>query len=246
MKKVYIALSFLLVMVLFGCSSSMETHEVTTTMATTTEATMATVTMDSSVEYSGSLLSLISIREDSLLYYLKDDYRDFEVFYTVTATTTSEGSGIDVDYSSVSTIVSSLETITEASDIPLSDLVTYSLTRLNETATEYGIILTVDDIVQYYDLQSVIDEVRRSREITLSNYLSYRLGRTVEEEELDALNLLENYYYTLYHHYGTYDIIEKTVTDIENDLISMGITNLTQEDIDMAGEALALIQELLE
>ncbi len=243
MKKYLIALSMILTIVLLGCSNETIMHE-------PTEADF-----DRYVFYDFDSMSFEFPSEDSLMIYFEDDYIDFNILYTIskTSTATSSEPSMEETYaayigSSVSfeSTLSKLEQITDVSGISLGALADKTLSELNEVATQHGIVLTIDDIVQFYDFQNMLAYVSGSYRVTMQTYFEHYLDRDLESSEILSLELLQNNYSRLCYEYGTYDLSEKTIDDIQNDLAAIGISNLTQDDLDAMASALALVQSLIE
>lgn len=229
MKKVLFVISILLFASLIGCSASMSLDEVE-------------VNVDQSIEYNFTSLSFNSISEGNLLNYVKDDYVDFEMMLQKA----NEEDIISESYEDYATILETLKEITVASNLPFKVLATYTMGTLNDTASAYDIKLTVDDIVQFYNLQLVLEKLSGSDYITVRDFLEYRLGRTITDEEKYGLQLLQRYYWQLYIEYGDYDLPNKTIEDFEADLIVIGYTNLSTDDYDSMSYGLDLLKTLLD
>jgi len=227
MKKILIVISLFGLMFLFGCSSSME--------YTTTSAQINDV-----IIYDFDQFKFSNINRNDLLYYVIDQAEDLDIMLT----RIYDDGTIDSLLETKNGVVDTLVAISNASNVRIVLLLTYSATELNELAASNSIALTVDDIVGFIDFVAIKDRLPSSMALQRTEYLELRLER-------ELLLVEENGYYNFQDVYTQLDnnidyvISEKTFLEIVDDLNSIGIV-YTQEELDSIEIGYDLIMSLMD
>lgn len=206
MKKIFIFISFVLIMILFGCSAA--TQEATTSITTTSNATYITTTANISPDliYFSEDLTFSNVDEDSFLNYIVDDYQDIRIILDLAY---SEGDVLALPETIDSTL-DTLERITNASGISLKALINHSFSTLNDIAKNNDVTLTVQDIVGFNDIKDVVAQLSYSYRLTIEEYLEARLQRPLTQDEANGVNTFYWLYMSLVWNSDSYDLSGKT------------------------------------
>lgn len=229
MKKILFVISLFALMFLFGCSASME---YTTTVSEGT---------NDIIQYDFNNFRFSNLNESSLLYHISDEAIDLSLMLEK-AYDNGYGS-TDVLLESDNGVIYTLVDISIASGTSLKSIVKYSASELNTVALANDISLTVDDVVGFVDLASILEDVPNSIYLSGKDYLELRLDRDlIQVEELGVNDFQEAY--TLLENNSLYDFSEKTFLEIIDDLDSIGVV-YTQTELDSIEIGYDLIMSLM-
>ncbi|MBI9009081.1 MAG: hypothetical protein JEZ05_03540 [Tenericutes bacterium] len=214
MKKILFVISLFAMLFLLGCSEAME---YTTTIVMNNNNNSIIYYDFDDLEFSGLL-------EGDLLYYITDETEDFKLMLEVLIKNNYIDSLLEADNG----VLDTLGEISLASQVNISDMLSYSATELNELAGASGITLTVDDIVGYMDLLNIKEEFPQRITIRRIDYLEMRIGRDLSADEEAGFNDLQAGFERLYA-YSEYDVFSKSFLEIIDDLDAVETTYIQAE-----------------
>ncbi len=225
MKKILVLLALILLMQFFGCSSA-PYHD--------------TVLFDRNLDYSYENLNFDGLNQNDILYYTVDDYIDLEIMILEAL----QRDMIEEKPLNLLLILETLESLNSYSNISLQRLLKLSTTELYNLAMSHSVILTVDDIVGFNDLKATLNLLNESISISKVDYIEYRLGRDLTEEEIEGFIELQYYYNNIVMYNG------QLLSDMNFEAFSSELNNLydspNEEElnrIEIAFEILKLLQE---
>ncbi len=149
-----------------------------------------------------------------ILYKIGNPMDDFSIFYLAT-----EGEQMPVEKSEiVNEILPVLTYLNEESGYSFTSLFNRSSEELNSLAISKSITLTLTQIVAFNEMKLFISELQsnissQAYSIGKIDYIELRLDRTLTQEEIDALELLQLYY-------PRSSLVEYTTTITGNSLYS--------------------------
>ena len=182
MKKIFLALSFIIMIFFLGCSAE---SNIDYTSEPSSE-------LPSYIYYQVNYYRISNISEYSLLYYVSDGYEDL----VITLNKIEESNNIEIPVNTY-TILNTLYEISDKGNVSIKELMLLSNTDLYKLANENSVTLSVDDIVGFNDFKELVKILPSYVHITIEEYLSYYLGREITEVEISRLSLLQGNYYLL-------------------------------------------------
>ena len=180
MKKLSLLLSMLLMMFLFiGCAME--------------ENVPQEASIYGSLNYDWDSMTFTKISSDDILNHVGNPFDDFIILHeevTGEAFTVAEFEGYE-------DLFSILDQLSESSNATFSTILAYSSLEFRSWLDIYSIQLTLNDIVLFNMLQSLVEEIKAEIEgsyyLSKINYIEKRLYIDLSEDDIHGLNYLQDY-----------------------------------------------------
>lgn len=223
MKKICYVISLFMILFLSSCMSAEQTPHETTVINTGTYE--SAISEQIYIVYDTYYLEVRYVENTDIINYFVQAEEPLQLFLQY-----YDGNGLEVN-ESLNGIIDTLYDLEDASGIPFKSFLTYSATDLNAVAAQNSITLTIDDIVGFYDLVSLFENIDRQLVMSSIDYIEIVLERSITNIEIHALNELQKALLDL-NEITEYDIFVKTFDEIEVDLALIGYT-LNDDETDL-------------
>lgn len=157
--------------------------------------------------------------------YLFEDYTDLIAVLRTHSTNTT----LNQSWEQYELTLLKLKSIGIPSVINPSALFDKTSSELNQLATTHEIVLTVDDIIRFNDLKAIFKTLSGGISISKTLLIEYRLGRTMTSDEMEGLDLLQQYYLDLTRKDIPSNLREITYEELETNLLLLRIPPTTDE-----------------
>ena len=132
--------------------------------------------------YSTTTFTFEQLAAHDILYSLQDSVLDFVGVVQVTQAVTLDA---------YADILVTMQQVTDQSEKQFGELIRLTSSQFNDQATSAGVLLSIDDIVQFNDLKEYVATLPSSVSMTKLAYLEFRVGRSLTSEEQVALEYLQ-------------------------------------------------------
>jgi len=223
MKKIFIALSMMLMIFFIGCSSA------------------------APMEYQTSIHDVFSYsytkgefnnKDDSdIIKYLIDYSTDRVLMmeFAVEEELISEFTDTERN------LIDKVYLITEGTSVSYQELFDSSSQEFNSYAVAAGVELTIDDIVSFNDLKLKLVGAGVVF-ISKRNFIEFKLGESLTNEQISGYDLLQEVYLDLLNNYGAYDLQEVSYEELLSDIEIVGIS-VSEDDLEILETGFDLINK---
>ena len=209
MKKLSLLLSMLMMMFLFiGCAME--------------ENIPQEASIYGSLNYDWDSMTFTKISQEDILNHVGNPFDDFVILHekvTGEALTVAELEGYEG-------LFSILDQLSESSNATLSTILAYSSLEFRSSLDIYSIQLTLNDIVLFNMLQSLVEDIKAEIDgvyyLSKINYIEKRLSIDLSEDDIDGLDYLQDYYSELVEFNPSVQITLLTFEELMGEFENMG------------------------
>ena len=223
MKKIFIALSMMLMIFLIGCSSA------------------------APMEYQNSIHDVFSYsytkgefnnnNDSDIIKYLIDYSTDRVLMMEIAVEEELISEFTDTERS----LIDKVYLITKGTSVSYKELFDSSSQEFNSYAVAAGVELTIDDIVSFNDLKLKLVEAGAVF-INKRNFIEFKFGESLTDDQISGYDLLQGVYQDLLNNYGAYDLQEISYAELLSDMEIAGIS-VGEEDLDILEAGFNLINK---
>jgi hypothetical protein len=205
MKKIFIGLSMILMILLIGCSSAAPMEYQTS--------------IHDVFSYSYTKGEFNNKDESDIIKYLIDYSTDRVLMMEFAVEEELISDFTETERS----LIEKVYLITEGTSVSYQELFDSSSQEFNAYAVAAGVELTIDDIVSFNDLKLKLVEAGVVF-ISKRNFIEFKLGESLTSEQISGYDLLQELYLDLLNNYGSYDLRDKSYEAMISDMDNAGLT----------------------
>ena len=203
MKKLLLLFTMSIVVLLAGCMAEQEPQHIESTVY-------------DKLLYSTSRMSYSNTSSSDILYYVDNTYFD----YIILNERVMENNLTLEEASAYESLFIVLDKLNSSSSFSYPDIDDFNTQDFKDLSTTYDIQITMGDIVTYNALKTSIPNIKatlktRSSSISKIDYMELMLGRTLTNDEVTSLELLQTNYNELYQYdFVIFDFRIKSLEDL--------------------------------
>jgi len=147
------------------------------------------------LSYDWNSMTFTNLAQEDVLNQVGNPYDDFVILHQEIM----DQSFTPAEEDAYASLLSNMTELSASEHISMATILAYSSAEFRDVLEIYSIQLTLDDIVTFNTLKSLVEEIKTKMNDTVLylskiNYIGYRLSITLDDADVRALNMLQEYY----------------------------------------------------